>query len=62
MRARCVCEDGVRLLPGGVKLFRGVENIMENTLPFREIQQAARGRKANLVLYGACRESHVRYL
>ena len=52
-------QDGVRLLPGGFQRHRGVEKIMENTLPFREIQQAARGRKANLVLYGACREDAV---
>lgn len=47
--------DGVRLCPGGFLKHRG----LENALPFREIQQAARGRKANLVLYGACREDAV---
>ena len=35
---------------------------LDNALPFCEIQQAARGRKANLVLYGACREDAAPYM
>ena len=44
--------DGVRLLAGDFKSGCG----LEQTLTFNEIRMAATARKANLVLYGACRE------
>ena len=51
-------QDGVRLCAGGFQSNSG----LDNALPFCEIQQAARGRKANLVLYGACREDAAPYM
>ena len=51
-------QDGVRLCAGGFQRHSG----LDNALPFCEIQQAARGRKANLVLYGACREDAAPYM
>lgn len=44
--------DGVRLCAGDFKCGCG----LEQTLTFNEIRMAATARKANIVLYGACRE------